>query len=316
MLWDFASGELLSQHDDLHAPAALSGDGKTAVAVIRGEAPGLRVWKVETGMARWILGGFLVEISELTIDRNGSLLAVTDRDGIRVYDLTERKLKWKDEKVYPFLRPAFSGDGQRLAFRHWDQYTEVWDTRGDRDIVEASWDFLGGGVPLIGDLVNCLAMDEKGRRLFTGTARLFKPDGESEAIGVWDTKYRVSVVGNLEGHQAGVTSIAIDAAGRTLVSGGAQGVIKVWSLGARAFDTYHCRYDNWFIDEVDQLPEGGLALIFGQAHYGGWQLRLFGVEKGKPLRSWEIRDVPQGQGERKRETVLELPSNKASRAAG
>jgi WD40 repeat protein len=133
-LWDFASAKLLSQIDDVHGPAALSGDGRTAVAVVEGKTPRLWVWEVDTGIAQWTLGGFVVKISGLAIDHGGAHIAITDHDGIRIFDLSQRKLLWEKAeppapyRSYPYSNPTFSGDGKRLAACRSGGHVEVWDT--------------------------------------------------------------------------------------------------------------------------------------------------------------------------------------------
>jgi len=296
-LWDFQTAEVRSLANDMQSPAALSNDGTTAVAVVSDEQTKLRVWDVNTGEEEWTLDGFVVQIWGLAINHDGTQIAVTDHDGIRLFDVTRRKRLWENASTpaafrsYPYSNPTFSGDGGRLAACHLGQHVEIWDAaNGERSCC------LGSGAWL-GDIVHCVALNENGTRIVTGMSRVFKPDGACEPIGIWNTvtenmEIQHQLAGILEGHESGIISIAIDSKARTVISGDDRGIIKVWDIGARTFNEPHHRYQTQRIDAVDQLDWDGLALIFDGECCSHPRLQLRDVESGECIQSLNADAIP------------------------
>ncbi|MGB8686947.1 MAG: hypothetical protein WCD53_06375 [Microcoleus sp.] len=70
--------------------------------------------------------------------------------------------------------------------------------------------------------------------MLTATATI-SPDGKYFAVGCFDGAVRIwnfggELLHSLEGHSSPVSAVAIGLLGETLVSGGENGIVKLWQL--------------------------------------------------------------------------------------
>jgi WD40 repeat protein len=219
LLWDVQSGQVLFKRDKVQrvnpwrfnreAALAFAPDGKTLFV---GDAKVVRLVEVPTGKETATLEAHLV-CTALAVSADGKTLASGGVDGkdkhsLRLWDLgTSRELRRcalpKDE---PPISLAFSPDGESLA----------------------------------------AVVEEDDLRVFdvaTGKARLrlpqywasrvaFAPDGKTLAsvrgatVRLWDPATGKEKALELEGHQAGITALAVTPDGKLAVSGGEN--IRLW----------------------------------------------------------------------------------------
>jgi WD40 repeat protein len=114
---------------------------------------------------------------------------------------------------------AFSPDGRTLASGV-GNFIRLWEVVTGKEIVT-----LKGHEGLV--VINSVAFSPDGRTLASGSGpSSFMDNGEERCIRLWDVR-KGKAIRAWGGHSDGVTSVAFAPDGKTLVSGGDQGVL-VW----------------------------------------------------------------------------------------
>jgi len=235
--------------------AELAPDG--ARLVTAGSKTGAILWDAETG-ERLLELAHPLALRCATFDPSGARIATTCRDRVvRLWDSRTgellRELRWGGRRPYA---ARFSPDGRRLAVGTYDGGLAVWDP-STGELVAARAEAQDGSI-------YALAFEPGGERLASGgedgqviewevagltpTGRgvaspasvidlAFLPDGSRLFVGDHTGVLRVvatdtwSPVVNLRGHAGKVRAIAVDPAGRFVVSGGSDGDVRVWASG-------------------------------------------------------------------------------------
>lgn len=211
-IWRVSSGALVSNlvgHTNPVTGVAFSPDGFFAVTTSSDRTA--RVWKVDTGDERAVLAGHAESVRAASFSPNGtSVLTASDDGTARIWDPT----------VQPKLRELTGGRGP--------------DVRAD---------YVPGGLVLVaGETGARLVRAADGRmtrRLAIGpvAASAVGPDGSSVALA---TGRRLTVHDLAEGaapsiipQPAGVQAIAYSPDGTMLAVAGADGLVRLWSLGGK-----------------------------------------------------------------------------------
>lgn len=151
----------------------------------------------------------------LVVSANGKYVVVADADGaVRMLDFATGR----EERVFrghtgPVPAVAISGDGRYVATAGSDKTARLFEAATGKEIVKR--DFPGD--------VTCVWVNMDGTRVLTCSGReilIWNPTNEP-------TKNLVTFTG----HTAGVTSVASDARGSMIVSGGKDRTICVWEPG-------------------------------------------------------------------------------------
>ncbi len=225
-LWDVSARRLRATLDagtGAVQAVAYSPDGRLLVS--GGADMMVRVWDPATGQLLDALKGHWGPVLGLAVSWDGRTLASASQDRtVKLWDLATRAARATLEgHTDAACAVAFSPDGALLASSGWDATVRLWGLRSatPRNIVTAQ--------PY---LVRSLC---------------FTPDGRALVLGCQDRHVRLCDPVTLQtqrllnGHEAGVNAVACDAAGKRLVTGGADQMVFLWRLGAGSVPAAHGR---------------------------------------------------------------------------
>jgi WD40 repeat protein len=265
-LWEVATGKLLrtcERDDDGHVESmAFSPDGKT-LAASRSDSHALSFWEVASGKKRWADTGHLGLVAGIAVSPDCKLLATaaweknySRRNTVHLWDPAMGKEIGTVGTDLGFVGGlAFSPDGLLLAAGNEDGTIRLWDPAarsevrrltGHKDMVE--WiGFTADGKTLASlgyhdrtiRLWDVAAGKElrqfPGNQTGPGGGIVLAPDGKTivqggesqPSLALWDAATGKAV--QRFGDPSGVTALAQSPDGRTLASGGRDGV-RLWGM--------------------------------------------------------------------------------------
>jgi serine/threonine protein kinase len=147
----------------------------------------------------------------------------------------------------------------------------------DRDL--GLWEPLSGKMPAYlkhGNPVYCLAVSADGKRAASGGGARGGPIDLT--VHLWDLERRAADGAPLAGHQNRVQSLAFDPDGKRLLSGDAEGAVRLWDLETRKARTLE-GHDGLGANGVAFSPDGTQAATAG----GDGQLILWDVAGAKEI---------------------------------
>jgi WD40 repeat protein len=214
-LWDVRTGRArrtLRGHAGSVNWVAFHPDGKTLATGSQDSTVGL--WDPDTGKARKILSGHKGQVWAVAFAPDGKTLAAADEDGIKLWDVTARKVRTVCTAPGGGGPLAFSPNGKIVAAGLWDYTVRFWDSATGRELA-----ILRGHT----HHVYPVAFSRDGRRLVSG--------GQDKTIRFWDVSTGQELV-SLQGHPDVIQGLAFSPDGKTLISGGAEGTLKLWDASA------------------------------------------------------------------------------------
>jgi WD40 repeat protein len=252
-IWEITpegSREALTVASGVPAVAAAfdPGGGRLAVSFQDGSA---RVWNAISGDALATLNGHSNALWEIAFSADGTRIVTVAQDGTgRLWDAaTGTTLHVLEGHVDQVFGAAFSPDGKYVFTGGFDGTVRAWDTatgaelgsiatggRGvfgidltdDGAVVAAGGDSVTLWDSVTGDLLH--EIDDVG----ITTAVAFMPGdsvlltgGADGSLRMWSLAPAPTLMANLGGHNAAVTSVVTDGAGSLIVSASSDGVIKV-----------------------------------------------------------------------------------------
>jgi WD40 repeat protein/serine/threonine protein kinase len=188
---------------------------------------------------------------------------------VMVFDVAQRKLHRTFATPTQVSAVAFSADGKLLAAAGHNSTIWLWDT--------STWDEIGRWQGPAGTgygsilFVSCGQVGEAGRPgVLLATGR------RSGRIDLWDVRTR-ALAGQLHGHIALVSFMALSPDGRTLATASCDRSIKLWDTGTGRELRTLCREDGWmftvaFSPDGDTLATGGMYVaLYKDAVLRLWQ---------------------------------------------
>lgn len=152
---------------------------------------------------------------------DSKMLAVAAEHGLGLWDATTGAkigpLTPATEGFGPLQEVAFSRDGATLASGGWDYKVRIWDVATRQKKAEFRFDI---------DSVWCVAMSPDGKLVAAG---------DDVRLVLWDlaTETSTVLVTAPQGPNRSIQSVAFAPDGATLASGGSDGKIRLWDVGAR-----------------------------------------------------------------------------------
>ncbi len=297
----------LNGHDDAVMCVAFSPDGKTLASSSTDKT--IKLWDVSTAKDRATLKGHTNWIFALAFSHDGKTLASGGYDKtVRLWDVETGKDKGTIEAHRGSVRAvAFGPDDKTIASGGNDRFVKLWNV-SDGELKNS----FKGHV----STVRCLSFSSNGKVLASGsddgTVKFWNPEtgkesattqqkGNQEEITVlafvgertvlsgssngtifqWDSTTG-ELIGLLQGHNGGVSGIAVVAEGVEFLSTGADRVIKRFRQDApgplRLFVGH-----TGVIQSVSFSPDGKRFVSGGNWPEGDKTLRVWDVQKGTEI---------------------------------
>ena len=221
-------GLVLKLHAGGVMSMAFSPDSQQLVV---GDALGVgRLWDVTTGKELRTFQGQDGPMNSVAFSPTGKLVASAgDERVVRLWSVaTGREVRSYQGQRGEITSLAFDPGGGRLAVAGADQVVRIWDASQSQEsyLFQEMQDNIFG-----------LAFRPDSQEMATGSASLFNPFKAGEII-LWDVVSRRRLR-TLRGHKGGIGCIAYNPDGTQLVSGSADGLVKIWDT-ARGTEVRPC----------------------------------------------------------------------------
>jgi WD40 repeat protein len=261
-LWDLMTGSLLRTmqgHADGVLDIAFSPDGTRIVSGSRDAT--VRIWDAQTGEELRALRGHGSHVRSVAFSPDGRLIASGSQDlSIKVWDSdTGTQVRAFEEHEWPVNSLVFCPDSKRLVSGSWDGTIKVWDlaapahtttlgghTTGPSSVIfSASGEYLvsyGMGAIKVYNARTGTEMTRLGNDDDVVPAIGLSPDGtiiaacdsKDQTVKIWDVRSG-AIFHVLQGHKeaGGASSVLFTPDGAHLVSGGADGMVRVWDVASQ-----------------------------------------------------------------------------------
>eukprot|EP00736_Rhodelphis_marinus_P006415 Rmarinus@m.6412 len=177
--------------------------------------PAIRIWHLFRGQRiRFNMGGFLEPVRAAVVSADGRLAITGSQMGtLRLWDLFEGKelsAKPLDEVGVPVTSAAAAAHGRYLAVALADGTVRLYND-GEADLAD---------VLTVEEPYRCIVLSHNGKTLMGGRA-----DGTIDVVDL----IKRTTLRRLEGTAGAVNSLALTDDGTILISGGADGMVRVWA---------------------------------------------------------------------------------------
>jgi hypothetical protein len=221
-IWDAETGKVrhtLTGHNGAVLSVAFSPKERLlATGSIDGT---IKLWHTETGKLYTTLAGHQTWVNAVAFAPNGTMLLSGSSDGtLRVWSMGPVALKRTMPVSNAEVRSvAWAPDGKQVAAGLRYGTIKLWDA--------ATWDLRHSLRGHTGDVWS-LAFTADSKWLVTGDGDWNRPG----VVKIWDA-HSGKLVGKLQ-HTGEVLSLATSAKGALIAAGGADGVVRIWDIAARA----------------------------------------------------------------------------------
>jgi WD40 repeat protein/DNA-binding SARP family transcriptional activator len=258
---------------------AFSPDGKL-LASSNGEES-VTIWDSATGEKKHTLTKFQNRIGDLAFSPDGTRLATIGYDGlVKLWnptsgqELLSVRVFSETVELTQNIGIDFSPDGTRFATAG-DYQAKIWDARTGKEL---------------------LALPQMNGRVYSVA---FSPDGDRLAIGiqggngtsVWDANTGKKIA-DLTGHQDSVQAILFSRNGKQVITGSADGMVKIWDA-ASGTELLTLTRQPAQITGIARSPDGTrLAVSIGDGNAGIFYLNINDLIKAsqKRLTRWFTPD--------------------------
>jgi WD40 repeat protein len=236
-LWDAKTGDLLATLAEADPAERDSENGFSNLGAL-----------VFSPDGRWLAAGF------------GGLFHWPDDapQKVMVFDVAQRKLHRTFATPTQVSAVAFSADGKLMSAAGHNGTVWVWDT--------STWDEIGRWQGPAGTGYGSILFLSGGQAGEAGRPRdLLATGSRSGRIDLWDVRTRAPA-GQLQGHIALVSFMALSPDGRTLATASCDRSIKLWDTGTGRELRTLCREEGWmwalaFSPDGNTLASGGMSSL-------------------------------------------------------
>ena len=273
------AAEPFEGHDGFVSSVAFSPDG---VRIVSGGRDGtVRLWTLEGERAAEPFRGHVGWVSSVAFSLDGTRIVSGGYDGmVRLWTLEGEPVAEPFRGYDGFVSSvAFSPDGTRIVSGG-DGTVRLWTLEGER----AAKPFEGHD-----GWVDSVAFSPDGTRIVSGgvdgTVRLWTLEGEPAVEPFWGHERRVLDIQGV--YWGGVLSVAFSPDGTRIVSGGADGTVRLWTLeGERAAELFEGH--DGPVSSVAFSPDG-TRIVSGGAD---GTVRLWTLEGERAAELFEGHDGP------------------------
>jgi WD40 repeat protein len=242
-LWEVATGREIRCLEPGLAGVSFSGDGKRLTGVDR--TGKVQLWDLATGKQLRHFPSERLKLGQAAFDSKGQILATGAGNSIRLWDVATGKEMRPAVGAHhaPVFGVALDGAGRTVVSAAEEETVGLWEIRS------------GSSLAQLGSRVQAFALSSDSQMLALCETR--------PTIELWNLAARKKV-GQLQGHEDPVFSMAFSPGGKTLVSAAADDSIRTWGVAAcrqlRRFEHSNLN-PNCSISLVRYTPDGMLALV-------------------------------------------------------
>ena len=246
ILWDMATGEILDTFQDpsrIVRQVAFSPDGQTFLTSGGVSDETVKIWDMATGRIIQRLTGHTDQIDSAAFSPDGATIASGARNGeLILWDIeTGEEIRRFDGHADAVNDLAFSPDGQQLVSGGSDVGLIIWNVETGEEIRR---------IPL--GVTYAVAFSPDGSAVLSGLGT-----GSSGVLTLWDVETGAEIHRYI-GHSAPVNRATFNPDGRMILSGSADGSLRLWYTDSGAELQRIPQSDG--VEGVAFSPDGRLAL--------------------------------------------------------
>lgn len=221
---------LLEGHTHRITDLETSADGRWLISA--GEDRQVQLWDWQKGtLIRTFMANGETEKS-VAIDPKGQLIVSSDGDTLQIWELPRGKLRQTLKSGDHLISAiALSPDGRTLASGDTNSTITLWNLNTGEPIQTLDINIPNPIPNSVGSDIGALAFSPDGQRLAMGITTFHKESSlwSDHSLQLWNVATG-NQIAHWQGHTDAVRSIVFTGDGKTLISGGGDGRIKLWQV--------------------------------------------------------------------------------------